>query len=311
MTYPTQFRLPIVLLVSVVVVLSSGCAASWKMGRGPDSPPVQKPEERPEIESVKREPLTFEDEMKLADGLRDAGQLPQAAWHYIRGMQLDELSPIPRQRLGYMQLSRDVERAEKIFEQFVDEHPELASGHLGLGLARIAVAKYSEARASLEKALEIDPTSGFAHMGLGVIEDRLGRHEQARVHYRRASEYAPQRAEIRNNLGMSHLISGNFGQAAAAFRNAIFLDPRDPAFGNNLAVAKARQRDYKRALELFRKNSSEADALNNLGYVCLMNGDYERAITYFEHSLLDEEGPTARKSVLVNLRTAEDALLAQ
>jgi Flp pilus assembly protein TadD len=278
-----------------------------------------RPEAKPQIdfgqapevdvaEPPKREPLTFAEEVQMADHLRDSGQLPEAAWHYIRSMQLDDENPLPRQRLGYLQLSRDVERAQKIFSDLVAEHPEIASAHLGLGLAHVAKGELVTARPSLERAIELDHTLGVAYMGLGMVYDKQGEHDRAQQQYEHAYAQDPSRYEIKNNLGMSHLMNGSFGQAVQAFRDAIYLEPRDPTLYNNLAIALARQGDYTSAYQNFRRFSNEADALNNLGYVSVMNGDFERAIKYFERSLL--EGPTQRKTVLVNMRVAEDGLLA-
>jgi Flp pilus assembly protein TadD len=251
-------------------------------------------------------PRTFDEEMMLADRLRDSGQQPEAAWHYVRGLQLDNKSPIPRERLGYMQLGRDSDRAQKIFEELVDEHPELFTGHLGLGLSHLTNGDHDRARTSLEKALEIDADSAIAHLGLGMIDDERGAHDVAQDHYLKAVELDPKRYEIPNNLGMSYLMTRDFEFAADAFRHAIFLEPRDPALYNNLAIALAHQGHYRKALEGFRRHSSEGDALNNLGYVCHMNGDFENALRFFERSLL--AGPADRVTVLMNMRAAENGL---
>jgi Flp pilus assembly protein TadD len=294
-------------LLLLPLALALGCAGGAK--QQDRFPHFEGVEELPDAKPVAAASLNFEEEVRLADQLRDLGEDPEAAWHYLRGLQLDQLSPIPKQRLGFMQLTRDVARAEKIFEQLVADHPELVSGRLGLGLARIASGKHEEARACFVKALELDSSSAVAHVGLGMIDDKLGRYARAQVHYQQAHERDPSRYEIKNNLGMSYLISGRYDKAREAFLDAIFLEPRDPAIYNNLAIATALEGDHQEAVKLFRKYSIEADALNNIGYVCLMNGEYRRAVKYFEHSLL--KGPTHRRTVLVNLRSAEDALLAQ
>ena len=298
-------RLNLLLCLALMGMLALACA-----GTGTIADPrieFEKPDVLPETGPIAVEPLSFEEEIELADKLRNSGQHPEAAWHYVRGLQLDQTSPVPRQRLGYMQLSRDVDRAERIFGDLVDEHPEMSSGHLGLGLAQIASGKQAAARTSLESVLEIDSGSAMAHMGLGMLDDKQGAHADAVSHYQSARKRNPGQYQIENNLGMSYLISGHFEQAEEAFREAIFLEPRDPALYNNLAIALARQGEYSGALQNFREYGSKADAFNNLGYVCIMNGEFERAIRYFEHSLL--AGPTNRTTVLVNLRAAEDAFL--
>lgn len=258
-------------------------------------------------EQDKPKRLTFSQEMTMADNLRDSGQFPEAAWHYIRSIQLNEENPIPKERLGYLQLSRDVHRAERIFSELVVDHPKLATGHLGLGLAKVATGELDVARPALLRAIELDPDLAASYLGMGMIHDKRGEHEQAQAQYELARERDPNRYEIHNNLGMSFLMSEDYARAVKSFRDAIYLEPRDATLYNNLAMAAGRQGDYATAYDNFRRHSSDADALNNLGYVSLMNHDFERAIRYFERSLL--EGPTMRSTVLVNMRIAEDAML--
>jgi Flp pilus assembly protein TadD len=273
------------------------------------TPHFEFPDESPKIEQSEIEPLSFEQELAQADQLRDSGQLPEAVWRYLRVLRLDPASPIPRQRIAYLHLDRDVARGEEIFRQLVEEHPAMPEARVGLGLAEFAAGKYAEARASLDFALKLDPQSAVALTALGVMDDGLGSHELAREHYERAGRLAPMRYEIPNNVGMSFLMSEKFEEAVKAFRSAIFINPKDPVVHNNLGFALGRMGEYELALESFDRFGAEADALNNTGYTCSLNGDYSLAIQYYEHALRKE--PTDRNRVLLNLRAAEDALLAQ
>jgi Flp pilus assembly protein TadD len=281
-------------------------------GRQPlsdSTPQFELPEKPPRIEEPEREPLSFEQELAQADQLRDSGQLPEAVWRYLRALRLDPASPIPQQRIAYLHLDRDVARGEEIFRQLVEKYPAMPEARVGLGLAEFAGGKYADARASLDFALELDPESAIAMTALGVMDDGLGSHALARGHYERARRLAPMRYEIPNNMGMSFLMSGKFEEAVQAFRSAIFLNPKDPVVHNNLGFALGRMGEYEIAIESFSRFGAEADALNNTGYTCFLNGDYSLAIQYYEHAL--RKNPTDRKRVLLNLRAAEDALLAQ
>jgi len=273
------------------------------------TPHFQLPKRPPRVEESEREPLSFEEELAQADQLRDTGQLPEAVWRYLRVLRLDPSSPIPRQRIAYLHLDRDVARGEEIFRQLVEKHPAMPEARVGLGLAEFAGGKYAEARASLDFALKLDPSSAIAITAIGVMDDGLGSHALARQHYDRARRLAPMRYEIPNNMGMSFLMSGEFEEAAKAFRSAIFINPKDPVVHNNLGFALGRMGEYELALESFRQFGAEADALNNTGYTCSLNDDYSLAIQYYEHALRND--PTDRKRVLLNLRAAEDALLAE
>jgi len=299
------WRAPALLLM---LVLALGCS-----GKQPkEQPPISYGDGR--IDDVLVQPPdpiepTLADEVAIGDQLRDQGQESEAVFHYLRGLYLDESSPVPRERVALLHLSHDAPRGQKIFESVIKEHPRLASAHLGRGLALVAQGHLAGARQSLERAIELDPDSTIAHIALGLVADGEGHYAEAQRHYEAALAAEPNRYEVQNNLGMSRLMSEDFEGAASAFREAVHIDPRDPAVYNNLGVALARMRLYREALENFRLSSGEADALNNLGLVCHANGDYGLAITYFEKSLL--LGPSDRGVVLANLEATEVAQLLE
>ena len=219
------------------------------------------------VEEIVVKPLSFAEELTLADSLRDNGQMPEAAWHYLRGLQLDTQSPLPRQRMGFLQLGNDVPRSERIFAGLTEKHPEMSSAHLGLGLSRIALGDLDGGRAALHRSLELDPDSAAAYTGLGYIADLEQRYGDAEWRYRQALRLQPQHYEILNNLGMSYLLSGQSQQAAEVFRQSLYVFPRDPTVYNNLGVALARMGRYDDALENLTRYAPEADALNNLGLI--------------------------------------------
>ena len=264
---------------------------------------------RAPVSTSTREPRSFEQEVARGDQLRDQGDEPQAVWHYLRSLQLDASSPVPRARVAYMHLVEDPARGQRIFEELIEAHPQLADAHMGRGLSLIAQNRLVRARGSLERALELDPEAVVALVALGLLCDQAGEHELAQRYYGAAIVIEPGRYEVRNNLGMSYLLTGAFEHAAEAIRDAVYIDPRDPALYNNLGVALGRMRLYEEALDNFRRTSDEADALNNLGLVCHVNGDYGLAITYYEQSLLI--GPSERDVVLVNLEASEVAQLLE
>jgi len=257
------------------------------------------------VEEPQHTEPTLESEVAIGDQLRDQGHDSEAVFHYLRGLYLDEASPIPRSRVAFLHLSEDAPRGQRIFESLIEAHPNLASAHMGRGLALVAQGELPEARASLERAVELDPKATSAWIALGLVSDRAGDHAAAAQYYQSALQVEPDRYEVRNNLGMSKLLSGDYEGATVAFRNAAHIDPRDPAVYNNLGVALGRMRLYKEALDNFRRSSGEADAFNNLGLVCHVNGDYRLALTYFEKSLL--LGPSDREVVLANLEATEVA----
>jgi superkiller protein 3 len=257
-----------------------------------------------EPEPAKRQ--TVEERIAEADRLLAGGRGGEAIWNYAQAAHQDPGNPSPLARIGFVEVSRNPERAEALFSEIVRDHPDSAEAHAGLGLARFAQDRIPEARASLERAVEIDPASSSALYWLAVVYDLQDEPARAREFAERAHAISPKDARIVNNLGVSYLTAGDFAKAEQAFRAAILLDPDDPAVRNNLGIALGRQGRYEQAMAEFRRTGSEQAALNNLGYLYYLNGEHARAIDNFERSL--QLGGGDRLTVVKNLQAAQAAL---
>ena len=282
-----------------------GCA--WL---GPDAAQREVLEaRRARSEAVDPEPpkrKTVEERLAEADRLLADGRGGEAVWRYAQAARQEPKNPTPRARIGFVEVSRDPERAEAIFAEIVRDHPDSAEAHAGLGLARFAQDRLDPARASLERAVELDPDSASALYWLAVVCDLQGEHERARELDERALTLSPKDARIVNNLGVSYLTNQEFEKAEQAFRAAILLDPDDPALRNNLGLALGRQGRYDQAMREFRRAGPEQAALNNLGYLYYLNGEHAKAIENFERSL--QAGGGDRLTVVKNLQAAQAAL---
>jgi Flp pilus assembly protein TadD len=306
-----NLRSSLLLVVTLATSLSlSACATSWGSSDVDEYPPPVQPAPVPTAEELPpRAPLTFEEELAKADQLRDSGQQQESIWRYLRALQLDFDSPIPKERIGYIHLAKDVARSEQIFRRLVKERPAMPSLRVGLGLAEYAAGKHEQAAETLQFALALDPNSAVALTALGLIADASGDYETARIFYAEALVLEPSRYEIQNNAGMSYMMSGQYERAVEAFNNAIFLDPNDPAVHNNLGFVLGKLRRYEAALASFRTYGPESEALSNTGSMCFLNGDYRCAIDYYERALLLPIDN--REELLSNLRAAENAYLQE
>jgi Flp pilus assembly protein TadD len=247
---------------------------------------------------------SFEEKLAKGDRLRGAGQEKEALFSYLAAVRMRPGDPAPRERIGMLHLREDPERSEAIFRGVLQKEPESVSALTGLGLALLAQDRAGEARAPLERAVEIDPESALALSALGIVCDRLG-DPASGMHYQRlAAELRPGDPSILNNLGASCLLDGDLECAEGAFREALLLDPQDPTLHNNLGLALARQRRYGDALDAFRKGGSERAALNNLGWGYYLNGDHDAAVAQYEKALLVQGESELTVKVLDNLKLA-------
>lgn len=287
----------------------SGCATSQQSPTAEEPAPYVESKAVPKIQPLPRAPLSFEEELAKADRMRDTGQQQESIWRYLRALQLNFDSPIPRERIAYVHLGSDVDRAEQIFRRLVKERPAMPSLRVGLGLAEFAAGKHEQATETLKFALALDPESAVALTALGLMDDARGEYESARRRYIEALALTPSRYEIQNNMGMSYMMNGQFEEAVEAFNSAIFLDPGDPVVHNNLGFVLGKLRRYEAALESFRTFSPEGEAISNIGSMCFLNGDYRCAIDYYERALLMPVDD--RDALLSNLRAAENAYLQE
>jgi len=92
--------------------------------------------------------------------------------------------------------------AELELEQLTLEHPEYPGPHVNLALVYLNDGRRADARAALERALEIEPGHAAANTQLGILLREDGNFAEAEAAYRRALEANPDHALAHYNLGV-------------------------------------------------------------------------------------------------------------
>jgi Tfp pilus assembly protein PilF len=256
-------------------------------------------------ETEEENPLSFEETLAAAQRSHRAGDADQAMRLYFEAFRLDPADSRSHEGIAYLQLARQPEQAEEVFQKVIETDPNSTMAYVGSALAKLAQGETEEASGYLETALELDPTSPDAHGAYALVLGEMQLYEDAQEHARLAAQLAPQNSAIVNNYGIANLRAGDAVLAEKAFRDAIALEPRDPAYRNNLGIALGRQRRYADAMSAFRSAGSEQAAENNLGYVYYMNGLLDDAIAHYELAL-QAQGDEKLK-ILRNLNAALDA----
>jgi Flp pilus assembly protein TadD len=248
------------------------------------------------------EALIAEGDQNLEDGDRRLALL-----NYLEARRASPNDPRALNRIGYYYVIEDPEQAAAIFASVINRHEDSAAAHAGLGLARFAEGRYDEARASFERAEQIDGNLPAALDALGVmhaIDNDPSADPDAGLEFaQRAFRASPRDASIANNLGVAYLEKSKFRRAEEIFRSAILLDPSAPVLYNNLGYTMGRLGRYQEAATAFRRYGDDGAVHNNLGYVYYLNGDIEGAIRHFEIAIRSVE-PSERIRVLRNLRAA-------
>lgn len=181
--------------------------------------------------------------------------------------------------------------------------PDIAARALqGQGLA-LAAAGDPAAQAVLQRAVQRDARLWRAWNALGYLHDLQRAWTLAARSYEMALAAAPRAAEVLNNRGYSRLLQGRHGEARADFSAALAADPMLRAARENLRLALAWEGRYDEAL-LGAGPAARPQVLNNVGFVALLRGDYERAERLFLQAM--ETDPAYNDAVARNLARLDD-----
>jgi len=190
---------------------------------------------------------------------------------------------------------------------------EQASAHRSIGLAYTQLCRYGDARAHIERALEICRQlgdrigEGHTHLDLARFFERQGQYCEAAGHVgtalnlARTNEDTPGQAIALNAMGRCHIRLGNYGQALDCCQQALELHRRlgsrygQAAAWDSLGLARdqlGHRREaidyYQRSLLLFRELGSryaQAEVLTRLGEVHNKRGHPKRASMAWEEAL--------------------------
>jgi tetratricopeptide (TPR) repeat protein len=96
----------------------------------------------------------------------------------------------------------DYQRAISLLVEVTEAAPDAIAAQIDLGMAYERVNDLEHAKASLERALEIDPRHPVVYNELGIVYRRMGRFAEARQSYEKALALYPQFHFARRNLAI-------------------------------------------------------------------------------------------------------------
>jgi len=150
--------------------------------------------------------------------------------------------------------------AREYFQQAIDKDPSYALAYVGLADSYLLGKdlshweKVSKARATAQKALEIDETLGEAHNTLANIKHWDDWDwASAEREYKRAIELSPNYATAHHWYAESLLTVGRFDESFAEYNRALELDPLSLSISTDLGLAYYYSRQYERSIEHLKK----------------------------------------------------------
>ena len=179
----------------------------------------------------------------------------------------------------------DVARAS--LERALDIDPDSPIARFNLGEVMRRQGQYAAAFEQYRRTLATDPSYAKAHLGLGLVNRRQGR--PALESFRRALQSDPLLAEAHLGLGRETLERQRPAEAAGHFLQALRVDPDSAEAHLDLGLAQARQGLQEEALEAFRQaaalDPASPEAHYNLGVALARMGRTREALQAFRQAV--------------------------
>lgn len=251
---------------------------------------------------------TPEQALRMAAAAYAAGDSDQALYQYLRVSELDPKRYEALVWVGRIHRERGNQHlAELALSEVLKAQPDNLEALSELGTLQIGMRRYPEAAQTLDRALRLDqqrfaevkaPASSElaalrvdaksplrVYNGLGILADLRNEFPQAQGFYRLALSIDPRSAMVANSLGYSHYLAGDWPAARQAYRQALGFDARYKPAWRNYGMLLARQGEYEEALSAFEQVEARAEASNDVGYVCLIEGKLEQAELFFRSAI--------------------------
>ena len=234
----------------------------------------------------KLEDRTYDELIILGDSYRTTGNFQLAELHYFTALKKEPESVPAYTGLGEILLHKgDLTKARSAFKKAL----ELDGNHkrvlLALGRISRGQTDYQAALDYFDRALALEIEDSMVLTELAVTYDQMGELTVAEEYYKQICLLSPDQSSSYNNLGFNYLLQEKYKGSESAFAKALNLDPNSKRIMNNLATALIHLEMEEKALKLFEKSIGKAAAYNNLGYIYMTKGEFEKAEKAFQQAL--------------------------
>ncbi|MCC6075958.1 tetratricopeptide repeat protein [Pseudomonas sp. GCM10022188] len=264
-----------------------------------------------------------EQAMRIAATAYAAGDTDQALFQYLRASELDPHRYEALVWVGRIHRERGNHKlAEVALHKVLADDPGNLDALAELGTLQIGMRLYPEAADTLGTALHIDQqrfgggeltnlgalkvdaTSPLrVYNGLGVLADLRNDYSSAQVYYRLALQISPRSAMVANSQAYSFYLAGDWVAARQAYHQALSYDATYKPAWRNYGMLLTRMGSYEEALSAFEQVESRAEASNDVGYICLIEGKLEQAEQFFRTAI--DQSPSHYEVAWQNLKRVQ------
>lgn len=261
---------------------------------------------------VQKQSTTPEQAMQMGAMAYQAGNLDQALFQYLRAI---ELAPKRYSALVWIgRIHRDRgnnQLAEMAFTEVLTSEPDNVEALTEMGLLNLATRNQEQAQQMLSKAvaldqkrlgskdnsqagvadLKVDSQSPLkAYNGLGVLADLRNNFAEAQAWYRLAMLIEPRSPLVLNSLGYSHYMAGQWPEAERMYQRGVGYNTSYHPLWRNYGLLLSRMGRYEEAVSAFEQIEKRAEASNDVGYVCLVEGKLDVAEQFFRSAIEQSPG---------------------
>lgn len=221
----------------------------------------------------------------------EEGKNERALFYYVKVLQFEPKNIQALEKIAAIhEQSNKPELALKVYLEIIktDENNAVANESLGLNYLKNRLQQ--QAKQHLTIAVAKDGSRWKAYNGLGVIADLNKQYDVAIGHYQKALANNPSSSMLLNNIGYSYYLKGDEKTARNYFNQALSFDNQYQRAIYNLALIEIKHQQYQAAVTLFNRIIKPYESYNTVGYICMFNGYYEEAESFFRQAI--EESPT-------------------
>lgn len=182
-----------------------------------------------------------------------------------------------------LEVQGKLDEADAAYKQVLAQDANCAPAWHGLGLLLLNKGDLKGAAEMVMKAVTIDPRQGLYQRNFGELCRRLGMFEQAIVSGQAAVALLPKDLDAHFNLALAYGDSKDYKNAINFYRKAIKINPKHGQSWNNLGAVFEASGHMADALKAYTKatqfDANNAQAHNNLGVVYIDRGNLKDAVT--------------------------------
>lgn len=301
-------------IVMMIVVAVQGCSSQDPVSAFDDSLYSGKP-----VDSLSSSeaPKTETEAITRGDRALANQKMDLALYEYIRSLEFDDLEFADKtlMTIGDIHQARgNIPLAEKAYTRAVEENPNNAAALERLGVLYSRNGNLPDGQVYFYRSINADQirlkqTEPFArgkdavtaeqvesltfdidsplqaYIGLGILADVNQEIEVAQAYYQKALAIEPSSSLAKLNLGYSYYMAGEYKQALFYTKQVVAMQPDNQRAVNNLALIYIRQGQVTNALNVFMRVMPDYQALNNVGYLLMLNQQQEQSVPYFKQAI--------------------------